>query len=529
LMKIENMTFPEAVEDLAKRAGVTIERSSAQGKLANERERLLQINGIAASYFSLSLNQSPRATAYLQGRGVSTEAIDKYGIGYAPSEWRGLVGVLTSKRIGSDEAVKAGLLIRKDDGSGYYDRFRDRIIIPIQDVNGRAIAFGGRAFGDELPKYLNSPETPLFVKNRTLYGLNHARRSIAQQDRAVIVEGYLDAITAQCAGFENTVATMGTALTPEHVNLLSRYTHTAIIAFDSDSAGMSATLRSAPMFEQAGFDVKIVCMPNGEDPDSLLRGGQSAVFARLLDEALPVVEYRLRLLTDKADLTTDNGKVEMLKQAAAVLAGVGSAVERDRYVRELAQYHPNFSSGATRAEEDIRRDIEGRLGNAGRKAPVRGNTPSSGGEAAKSPASGLILAERSLIRAIITDPGWGRKVFAELEPRQFATSEGRTLATVIAERLAAGQSVAFDELSEAVAETEAAGLLSELSVADSGPEITEQAVTDCWSALKTHWKGQRMRELAARVERGEMSAQDEEFTEYWRLVQELHNKVQKKN
>ncbi|MDO8684161.1 MAG: DNA primase [Armatimonadota bacterium] len=527
LMKIENITFSEAVQELAKRAGITIQRSPAEGKWENDREKLLHINNAAASYFSQALLAAPHAMAYLHKRGVSQESIVKYSLGYAPEDWRALAGYLTSKRIDLRDAEKAGLVIKSDKGSGYYDRFRNRIIFPIQDVTGKNIAFGGRAIGDEQPKYLNSPESPAFAKNKTLYGLNHARKSIAQEDRAIIVEGYLDALTAQCAGFSNTVATMGTALTPEHVNLLSRYTHTAVIAFDSDSAGMSATLRSAPMFEQAGFDVRVLCMPPGNDPDSLLREGKASEFTRLVTEAMPVVEYRLKLLQDSSDLKSDQGKVEMLKKASAILADVASAVERDRYIRGLAQYHPNFSGGATRAEEQIRRDVDNQVTARGRASSRSPQMPreTAKPDAVKSRPSALTLAERCLLKAMIMDPIWGPKVIAELPPEQFATSQGITLASAIANRLAAEKGMAWNDLAEDLAGTEAADLLSELSIADSGPDITAQAVEDCLKRLKIHWKRQRLKDLAARVEQGEIRSSDEEFAEYWRLVQELHNTV----
>jgi DNA primase len=527
LMKMENMTFSEAVQDIARKAGVNIQLSPAESKHESDKEKLLRINSAAASFFSGMLKNSQHALAYLRRRGVSDEAMQKYALGYAPAEWRALSGFLTSKGITVQEAERAGLLIESEKGTGHYDRFRDRIIFPIQDVTGKPVAFGGRCLGDEQPKYLNSPETPAFVKNRTLYGLNHARKSIAQEDRAIIVEGYLDVLTTQCAGFGHAVATMGTALTPEHVNLLSRYTHNVVIAFDSDSAGMSATLRSAPMFEQAGFDVRIACMPPGSDPDSMLREGDPAAFGEMLANALPLVEYRLKLLKEGSDLATDRGKAEMLKKAAPILGEVMSAVERDRYVRDLTQYHPNFATGATHAEESIRRDIETYRVRRGRPAPTGHKTPVKP-ESPKMQGSALLLAEKYLLRAIITEPHYGDMVFAELTAQQFASPEAKALVCAIMERLPAKPGGLFEDLTEAMAGTEAAKLLSELVVAEYGPETSEQAVVDCMTLLSTNWKRQRLKELAARVERGELRSTDEEFAEYWRLVQELHNTVQKK-
>lgn len=530
LMKIENMTFSEAVQDLAKKAGVTIQRSPADDKWQNDRDRLVQINSAAASYFVRMLRETPQALAYLQRRGVSQEAIGKYGLGFAPGEWRSLTDFLSSKKVTPPEVEKAGLAVKSEKGS-YYDRFRNRIIFPIQDVSGKVIAFGGRGMGDDQPKYLNSPETPAFAKNKTLYGLNLARKKIAQEDRVIIVEGYLDALTVQCAGFENAVATMGTALTPEHINLLSRYTHNAFIAFDSDSAGMAATLRSAPMFEQAGFNVRVIVMPSGSDPDSLLRDGDSATFSRLVDEALPLVGYRLKLLKEVSDLETDQGKSKFLKDAVSILADLATRHERDRYAKDLVQYHPilsgqSASHGTFVALQELHKDIDSFLIKKRRAASGAAPKPAPAQEKAKAPVSAVALAERYLLRAAIIDPVIGPRVLGELPPHMFATEAGGELARVMVERFGEGLSPDWSQLAEAVAGTEAANLLSELSVQDSGPDITEQAIADCAAKLKDNWKRRQLKELSDKVERGEIHTTD---LEYLRLVQELHSTLQKKN
>ena len=199
--------------------------------------------------------------------------------------------------------------------------------------------------GEGEPKYLNSPETPLFAKNKTLYGLNFARKAIPREDRLLIVEGYMDAISAQSAGFENTVATMGTALTEEHVNIIARFTRNVILSFDADSAGMAAAMRSYPIFERAGFNVRILSMPRGEDPDSVLRGGDSSRFASMLEKALPVPDYRVKAALARHDLATDEGKANALKDAVGVLGRNRQRMDRERLIRHLARLHPNFSTG----------------------------------------------------------------------------------------------------------------------------------------------------------------------------------------
>ena len=213
VQKIDNLTFPQAVEQLAKKAGVTIERSEQSEREYSERDRILKANNIACAFFRNSLQRSAKAKEYLADRGLTAEAIERYKLGYAPDGWDGLLNHLTEQRIAIGDAVKAGLLVARESSTGFYDRFRDRLIFPIVDASDRIIAFGGRSFGDEQPKYLNSPETPLFVKNKTLYCLNIARKAIPTDGRVIVVEGYMDAITTQSAGFVSTVATLGTALT----------------------------------------------------------------------------------------------------------------------------------------------------------------------------------------------------------------------------------------------------------------------------------------------------------------------------
>ncbi|MCX6344352.1 MAG: DNA primase, partial [Armatimonadetes bacterium] len=308
VQKIDNLTFPEAAEQLAAKVGIKIERTEQAARQISDKERILLANNAACAFFRKMLTTSAIAQEYLKKRGLTESTVEKYKIGYAPPNWDDLLGHLTTQRISQADALKAGLIIARENSPGFYDRFRDRLMFPILDTSERVIAFGGRIMGDGEPKYLNSPETPLFFKNKTLYGLNFAWRAIAAKDRVLVVEGYMDTIAAQEAGFENTVATMGTALTEEHVNIISRFTKNVILSFDADSAGMNAALKSSPIFERAGFNVRILTMPKGEDPDSILRGGDSAKFAAMLEKTLPVPDFRIKLIFSKYDISSEEGK-----------------------------------------------------------------------------------------------------------------------------------------------------------------------------------------------------------------------------
>ncbi len=524
--KIDNLTFPQAVEQLAKKAGVTIQRSEQASRQYSERERILRANNIACTFFRNALEKSSKAKEYLAGRGLTAEAIERYKLGYAPEGWDNLLKHLTEQRVAVGDAVKAGLLVARESSTGFYDRFRDRLIFPIVDASDRIVAFGGRSFGDEQPKYLNSPETPLFAKNKTLYALNTARKAIPEEGRVIVVEGYMDAITAQSAGFVNTVATLGTALTEEHVSVIGRFTKNVVLAFDSDSAGMKAALRSAPMFEQAGFNVRILNMPKGEDPDSMLRGGDTSRFAGLLAKTLPIPDYRIKLALSAHDLHTDEGKAAGLKEAVDVLAGVDSAVERERLIRFLAKYHANFSTGTTLAEDHIRGEVDRLRMRAARRGGNR-STPGSAGTSA--PATGrkteLSLAERAERRLLGMIPFRvpdASKAFERLSPKEFTGGDTSILAEALSRQHSELGKIDQEDLRVRVADTPAESLLLDMLVGLDESELDEP-VDELIQVIVTHKKNERrarMRDLAAKIEQGLVKHGDEEFEEYWRLVRE---------
>lgn len=523
IQKMDNLTFPQAVEQLARKVGVTIEKSEKAARAYTDRERILRANNAACAYFRQCLNTSSKAKEYLLKRGLSADAIDRYKLGYAPEGWDGLLNYLQRQRIDVADAVKAGLLVARESSMGFYDRFRDRLIFPIMDVSERIIAFGGRALGDEQPKYLNSPESPLFAKNKTLYGLHIARRAIPREDRVVVVEGYMDLIAAQSAGFENTVATMGTALTEEHVTVIGRFTKNVVLAFDSDSAGMQAALRSAPMFEQSGFRVRIMSMPRGEDPDSLLRGGDVSKFTELIDRALPIPDYRVKMALSRHDLTTDEGKTAALGEAIDVLADVDSAVERERLIRFLAKYHPNFSTGTTLAEDHIRSEIGRRRSR--RAKPSHSARPAPAQTTNQRAACQLTPVqkwERLLLGIILFSRVDASKVFDVVPPKEFTGEQERALAEALSNQRSDLGKIDQEDLRLRVLNTPAESLLIDLLVGLDECEL-DHPVEGLIQAIVDHRKNERlarMRDLASKIEAGVVRRGDEEYEEYLRLVKE---------
>lgn len=525
VQKIENLSFAEAVEQLALKVGVTIEHTEKAAKLLSERDRLFRANNLACTFFRKSLEKSTKAKQYLAKRGLTQSTIDKYKLGYSPDSWDELFNYLKLERVSPADAVKAGLIKPRESSQGFYDIFRDRLMFPIMDSQERVIGFGGRVMGDGEPKYLNSPETPLFIKNRTLYGLNFARRKIASEDKVLIVEGYMDVIAAQEAGFENTVATLGTALTEEHVNTIARFTRNVILSFDADSAGLKAALRSTPIFERAGFNTRILSMPKGEDPDSMLRGGNVSGFANAISSAVPMPDFRIGLIIAEYDMSTDEGKAEALKKISVVLAEIDSVVDRERLIRNLAKYHPNFSTGTTLAEDHLRAEVNRVRVQMARHSKRIEPVSNRQGMAEKKTNSKPDLAQRSerLLLGIIilrnVNPG---KVFDILPPKEFTGEYTRMLAEAVSKLYSETGKINMEDLRTQVADTPCEKVLVDLVMGLDDSDMN-YPVNELIQVIQKHKKNeqrQRMRALADKIQAGQIKRGDPEYEEWARLVRD---------
>jgi len=316
----DNLTFPDALRMLARRAGVEIaEENPAAARVRSEKESIYHANDVAANYFHRMLAIDPageKARAYCEKRGLPRDIIDTFKLGYAPDRWDGLFNELQANSVDPAVAVKAGLI--KPGQRGYYDFYRDRLMIPTYATTGEAIAFGGRALGDEEPKYLNTATTPVYTKGRFLYALNVARRAAGKEDAVIVVEGYLDCIALHQAGFGNAVAALGTAFTPDQARELHKVTENVFICFDADSAGQAATAKSIDILIGAGCNARIVVLPAGEDPDTYVRTHGHAGFAAALVAALPWVQFKLDREVD-AIKTGFTGAAEIARRAEALV------------------------------------------------------------------------------------------------------------------------------------------------------------------------------------------------------------------
>ncbi len=359
VMKKEGVDFQGALRLLAARAGISLEREEEGDESARIRQRLREIHAAAAAHFHDLLLRHPQgevAREYVRKRGLDESVVRTFQLGYALDSWDDVLRYLTTLGYSQEELELAGLIVRREDGR-IYDRFRHRLMIPIHDAQGRVVAFGGRVLGEGHPKYLNSPQTPIFDKGRTLYGYAQAVRAIRAEDRAVIVEGYMDVLAAHQAGFKNVVASMGTALTATQLRLLSRHTRRIVLALDADTAGELAALRGIevarehldrevePMITPRGalryestlqVDLRILRLPPGMDPDDLIRQDPQR-WAELVEAALPVVDFYLEYIQETLDLSTPQGKAEAVRVMAPLLREVADRVVRDHYVQRLAR------------------------------------------------------------------------------------------------------------------------------------------------------------------------------------------------
>lgn len=435
VMKKEGWTFPEAVAELARRAGVPLpERplSPAQRRLRDRQEQLLRVLRLAAAFFRQAL-RSPGGEAarrHLEERGLPPALWDRYGLGYAPAGWDGLVRALQERGVPPALLVEAGLAQARP-GGGYYDRFRHRLMFPISDPRGRVVGFGGRSLDGQEPKYLNSPETPVFNKRRLWYGLDWARPRLRETGTAVVVEGYLDAIAVDRAGVGYAaVASLGTSLSAEQVELLARYVEQVIIAYDADAAGQRATLRGLELFADAGVDVRVAQLPPGRDPDEVVRREGPDALRRLLDAAVPVVEYRFRQIMAEFDTATPRGRAEAASALAPWLARVRHPVERAEYVRRYA-VALGLEEGVL--WQEVRRSVRIRR----RASPwaggrTGGNNVQAGRHTnrrvpAEGIPAGVVRAERGLLSVSLFHPEWREFVASRLEPGDWVTPAHRLL------------------------------------------------------------------------------------------------------
>ena len=337
VMKYKKLTFQEAAKYLADKANIPLQIEGQENdKISRKKELLYKVNVEAARYYFANLQRTKVSKEYFLKRGIKEETIKRFGLGYSLDSWQGVINYLRAKGYRDNLLLEAGLVSKNEKTGNTYDRFRNRVMFPVFDVRGKVIGFGGRVLDDSKPKYLNSPETMIFQKGINLYGLNFAIKNKLQEDYIIIVEGYMDLIALHQHGITNTVASLGTALTVNQARLLKRYVNKIIISYDADLAGQNATLRGLEILRSAGFDVKVLTVPQGKDPDEFVRNNGKEAFLSLAKEALPLIEYRIKRVAQGINLKDGNELIKYGEKFAEILADL-NPIEKDVYIKKISE------------------------------------------------------------------------------------------------------------------------------------------------------------------------------------------------
>ena len=417
IMEYENYTFGEALKHLADRAGVElpkIEYSREVREKAEQRAELLEINKQAAQYYYYQLRTEGGKTGYqyLSGRGLSEETMRKFGLGYSDKFGGGLYKFLKSKGY-SDERLRESGLFNVDERHGMYDKFWNRVIFPIMDVNNRVIGFGGRVMGDGKPKYLNSPETKIFDKSRNLYGLNIARTT--RKKYLILCEGYMDVISMHQAGFTNAVASLGTALTSGHASLLKRYTQEVLLLYDSDEAGIRAALRGIPILRDAGVNSRVVNLKPYKDPDEFIKNMGAEAFEERLGQASDSFMFRVSIAESEFSMDEPQGQNRFFERCAELLLELKDELERNLYIEAIVKkYRGQYGVSV----EDLRKRVN-TLALKGTPAENRAQPKTSGGQNKKKKESASDQAQKLMLTWLVTYPGIFDKVAQYLNAEDF--------------------------------------------------------------------------------------------------------------
>ena len=427
VMEYENFTFGEALKYLADRAGVElpkIEYSKEAKAKAEKKAQLLEINKQAAQYFYYQLRRENGRNAhdYLTGRGLSEETIRKFGLGYSDKYSDDLYKFLKSKNY-SDELLRESGLFNTDERHGMYDKFWNRVIFPIMDVNNRVIGFGGRVMGEGKPKYLNSPETKIFDKSRNLYGLNIARTT--RKSYLILCEGYMDVIAMHQAGFTNAVASLGTALTSGHASLLKRYTQEVLLLYDSDEAGIRAALRGIPILREAGVNSRVVSLKPYKDPDEFIRNEGPEAFENRLNQAMDSFMFRIHTAESEFPMSEPQGQNRFFQQCAQMLLELGDELERNLYIEAIVKEYSRYGISV----DDLRKRVN-TLAMKGTPAEKRIQPKSAASQQPKK-ESAAQKAQKLLLTWLVTYPGIFDTVEKYISPEDFVIPLYRQVAQML--------------------------------------------------------------------------------------------------
>ena len=452
IMKIDNLDYVEAVKYLAQRAGMDMPEDGYDDSLSRLRKRVYEANREAARfYYNTLVSEKGRAGLdYFRSRMLADSTIRHFGLGFADDNWSSLCEHLRSKGFKDNELVAANLAVRRRSGKGIYDRFTNRVMFPIIDLRGNVIAFGGRIMTDQKPKYLNTSDTPVFKKSENLFSLNNAKNSGSRT--LILCEGYMDVIAVNQAGFQNAVATLGTALTNEQALLMKRYADEVIICYDADEAGQKATARAIPLLRNAGLNIRVLNIPSGKDPDEFIRSHGAdgpAAFRDIIEKSGNDVEYRLQKLKKQYNTETSEGRVGYLNAAAQLIATINGDIERDVYTSIVCkEFEVDKEAFKRQVNSNIRRKNRDESKKEIRKirADLGGRGDKFNTEHQKKPRSSS--AEEALVVYLVKNPDSAGYISEKLKPENFQNSLMRRYYEYFSERIKNG----FDPLNNITAD-----------------------------------------------------------------------------
>jgi len=522
LMEYERMEFPEAVETLAKKAGVVLpEREKQDSQTAGLITQLYKVNELTALFYESNLN-SPRgleAKKYLLNRGINESTVKLFKLGYAPDKWDALINHLRNKSINLSLLEKAGLVLTKE-GGGYYDRFRERIIFPIFDIKSRVLGFGARLLPgtakdtgeDTSPKYINSPETPIYTKGRNLYGLNLAREAIKESDCVVIVEGYLDFILPYQQGQKNIVASLGTALTQEQARLIKRYTHNVVMVYDADDAGQMATLRTLDIFIEEGMNVKVVSLPEGFDPDLFVRKKGIGDFKEKINQAENLFDYKLRILKSRYSLKDIEAKALISFEMLLTIKRFKNAILKAEYIKRLAE------------ELDVKEDALLQELNKIKEAKTYSDLGAIG---PTRKVLNINPTEKLLVKLMLEEEELIRQVRERLTPEDFQDERIARIVSLMFDLIEQGKNIEPNKLINYLDDEASAQVICESTLLPEVPsQNKEHIINDCIKRLKNERLRIRKQRLHEQIKTAEDLGDEEKLN---RLMQEFHGLIKERS
>lgn len=484
IRQIEGIGYMDAVRMLAERAGMTVPSQSQDNREENMRMRLLELNRAAANYYYKQLTgPDKRGLVYLKERALRPDIIKKYGLGFAGEQWDGLLKAMKNLGFTDEELILANLCSRSQKTGNLYDRFRSRVIFPIIDLRGNVIAFGGRTIEkDGEPKYLNSSDTPVFKKGRNLFSMNFAKKS--QSKRLILAEGYMDVIAVHQAGFENVVASLGTALTPDQCRLMRQYADEVVISYDSDAAGQNATVKAVNLLRAVGLRPRILHMHDAKDPDEYIKKFGAPYFRKLLEDADDALTYELQRCRDGTDPESEDGTITALHKAVSVLAGIANELDRNVYLSRVAKdYDINPEILKAQVEREIRKrkagakkqDWKNRVSLLRPRDPVNPEATQHQREA---------TAEEYILCYLFRQPDALESVLARIKPEEFVTAFHRRVYERLAEMLQQGYDFSLSLFSGEDFTPDETGRITGIPAKYEEIDISPQTVEDCIRTLK---------------------------------------------